>query len=234
MNTAIILAGGVGSRMGECASPKQYLPLQGRPVIDYSLCVFQEHPNIDSIVIVAAEEWRSFLNDLISQGNITKFLGYADPGTTRQFSIFNGLQAVQHLAPETDNVVIHDAARPLVTAELISACLDGLTHADGVMPVLPMKDTCYLSEDGQHISRLVPRKELFAGQSPEAFHFYPYLRAHEDMPREEMEAISGSSEMAFKCGLHVFLTPGSENNIKLTTKKDFTLLEKYLSGGSLL
>lgn len=228
MNTALILAGGVGSRMGDRDCPKQYLMLCGRPVIDYSLRALQRHEQINHIVIVAAEAWREFLDQWLQHSGISKFIGYAEPGETRQFSIFNGLEQIKKLLPDTQKVIIHDAARPILSAELITACLKGLDEAEGVMPVLPLKDTCYQSEDSRHITGFLPRSQLFAGQAPEAFQFPRYLELHYQMPEEALRQISGSSEMAFKSGMDVLMIPGSERNIKITTKEDLLLAQKYL------
>lgn len=228
MNTALILAGGIGSRMGDIGRPKQYLMIHGRPVIDYSLCAFQQHNAIDAIVIVAAELWRDFIGCQLEKSGITKFAGYADPGENRQFSILNGLKRIKELVPNTERVIIHDAVRPVLSAQIITKCLDGLNTADGVMPVLPIKDTCYQSEDGVHITGFLPRRQLFAGQAPEAFHFSAYLKAHDKLSKEILSQISGSSELAYKSGMKVSLIEGSEKNIKITTPEDLLLAEKYL------
>lgn len=218
--------------MGNIGRPKQYLSMLGRPVIDYSLEVFQRHDAIDTIVIVAAEPWKDFIDQELSQNGITKFVGYASPGESRQFSIWNGLKRIKELDPNTEKVIIHDAVRPVLRPETISECLAGLDTADGVMPVLPIKDTCYQSEDGTHITGFLPRNQLFAGQAPEAFRFVPYLEAHSKMPPEVLEQISGSSELAYKSGLNVALIKGSEKNIKITTPEDLLLVEEYLKGES--
>lgn len=232
MNTALILAGGTGSRM-DMDRPKQYLSVCGRPVIDYSLHAFQRHKKIDRIVIVAAESWRGFIDQLVRDGGIDKFSGYAEPGESRQLSVFNGLKKIRDLLPATENVIIHDAARPILPAQLITACMEGLQEADGVMPVLPMKDTCYLSEDGRHITGFLPRSQLFAGQAPEAFRFRLYLELHERMTEEELNSISGSSEMAYKNGMNVRLVKGCEKNVKITTKSDLELVGQLMNEESL-
>lgn len=231
MNTALILAGGVGSRMGGGNLPKQYLMVRGRPVIDYSLSALQHHEQIDRIVIVAAKEWRDFLDEWLRRSGIDKFSGYAEPGETRQYSIYSGLERIRELLADTQKVLVHDAARPFLSEELITACLKGLDEAEGVMPVLPMKDTCYRSEDGRHITGFLPRSQLFAGQAPEAFRFSRYLELHHHMPAEALRQISGSSEMAYKNGMDVLLIDGSERNIKITTQEDLQLMERYLDGG---
>lgn len=231
MNTALILAGGIGSRMQMGDKPKQYLMVRDVPIIGYCLRAFEKHKLIDNIIIVADDTWKNFIDEWMLKDNINKFIGYADPGESRQLSIFNGLKKINILSSSTENVIIHDAARPLVTEELITNCLMGLNEADGVMPALPLKDTCYQSEDGKTINGFIPRKYLFAGQAPEAFKFQKYLEAHSDMIEAELREISGSSELAYKQNLNVNLIRGRENNIKITTKDDLVLFEKILDCG---
>lgn len=229
MNTALVLAGGIGRRMGKNDCPKQYLMVRNRPIIDYSLLTLQRHEQIDHIVIVAAGEWHDYVNKWLHNSGISKFSGYAEPGANRQLSIFNGLKQIQETIPATEKVIIHDAARPILPVELVDACLSGLEDAEGVMPVLPMKDTCYQSEDGKHITGFLPRSQLFAGQAPESFRFEPYLKIHYQMTEEELLQISGSSEMAYKNGMDVLMVRGYERNIKITSREDLSLLEQYLA-----
>lgn len=231
MNTAVILAGGIGSRMNMQSHPKQYLPICGRPIIDYALSAFEQHPMIDHIVIVLAEPWKAFMDEWLGKSHITKFIGYAPAGSSRQHSILNGLRQIKKLMPATQKVIIHDAARPLVSQELISACIQGLDEAEGVMPALPVTDTCYQSNDGRFITGRLRRNELFAGQAPEAFRFSRYLDIQDQLTEEELMTVSGSSELAFKNGMRVLLVPGSKTNIKVTTREDLQLVEQYLKGG---
>jgi len=228
VNTAIILAGGVGSRMDSAAVPKQYLMMQDRPIIDYCLREFQRHELIDNIIIVADPRWYDFIEKWLQISCITKFAGFALPGETRQYSILNGLEFIKTNYPKTTNVIIHDAARPLVSEEIITACLSGLDHADGVMPVLPIKDTCYQSIDGKTICGFLPRMQIFAGQAPEAFRFPQYLELHYSMEKGELLQISGSSELAYKCGMKVQMVPGTERNFKITTKDDLMHFAQHL------
>lgn len=227
-NAALVLAGGVGSRMNMGSFPKQYLTVDDRPVLDYCLCTFQKTDDVDAIVIVADSSWHDFINGWLEKSKITKFMGFADPGETRQMSIFNGLLVVEEQVADCENVIIHDAARPLISQNLITACFRELQDADGVMPVLPVKDTCYQSLDGKTISGFLPRSQLFAGQAPEAFRLKPYLALHRTLPKAVLLEISGSSELAYKHGLKVSMIPGEERNFKITTQDDLKLLEKYL------
>ena len=226
MTYALILSGGTGTRMG-LDLPKQYLEFRGRPVISYSLSTFDCHPLVDHIIIVADRQWRGEIDKWIDEFSIKKFAGYADPGETRQYSIINGLKEVEKFGG-ADKVIIHDAARPLVSDRLITACLENLDGCDGVMPVLPAKDTFYLLDGQGMASKLLPRALLAAGQAPEAFDYAKYFEANMSLSRDEILKINGSSELALKCGLTVKTVPGDERNIKITTPNDLTLLEAYM------
>ena len=224
MTIAVLLSGGTGSRLGE-DTPKQYLEVGGVPMISYCIRTLSEHPDIDGIQIVAAGEWQERLRLWIDEADVNrKFRGFSVPGETRQLSILNGLRDVRTYASEEDAVLIHDAARPLLSAKLITECLAALGGHDGVLPVLPMKDTVYYSEDGKSVSRLLNRSELYAGQAPEAFGLGHYLAANERLLPTEILNINGSTEPAILAGLDVVMIPGDENNFKVTTKAD---LERF-------
>lgn len=230
MTIALILSGGTGSRVGNNV-PKQYLEVEGRPLISYCIETFSEHPEIDVIQIVAAKDWQEQLRLWMEEadGN-RKFRGFSVPGETRQLSILNGLRDVRAYASEEDRVLIHDAARPLLSGKLITECLTALCGHDGVLPVLPMKDTVYYSEDGKQVSRLLNRSRLYAGQAPEAFVLESYLKANERLLPTEIYGINGSTEPAILAGLDVVMIPGDERNFKVTTKADLERLEEVLRG----
>ena len=228
MNTAIILSGGTGTRMG-IACPKQYLKVQGRPVLCYCLEIFQNHPAIDHIVIVAADEWTETIEKWVKQENITKFFSFAPAGRTRQHSIYNGLKAAKGCTPAEGAVIMHDAARPLVSEQIISDCLTGAREDGGAMPVITVKDTVYFSQDGQQIDQLLDRSCLYAGQAPEAFRFGDYLAIHDAADDEEIASTAGTSQIAYRHGMKVRLVKGSERNLKITTMEDLNTFEVLLS-----
>ena len=169
MTYAIILSGGIGSRM-ESDIPKQYIEVNGKPIFIFCLQTFLNVQAIDAIVIGVAKEWKSFVERTVEALKPQKKIFYAVPGETRQYSIFNALKVVKEIGGKDDDlVIIHDAARPLVSKELIQRCLDGCKETDGVLPVIPVKDTIYQSTDKIHVTNLLNRSELFAGQAPEVF-----------------------------------------------------------------
>ena len=230
MNIALVLSGGTGTRLGGII-PKQYLACKGRMMITRCLETVFSHPEIDAVQIVAAEAWqKEIMNELetfIQNDSFRdKFLGFSAPGETRQFSVLSGLRDIAHKAAGEDIVMVHDAARPRLSAQLISDCLAALDGHDGVMPVLPMKDTVYLSCDGKTVSALLERREVFAGQAPEFFKLGKYLRANESLPHVKMLALNGATEPAILADMDIVMVPGDEKNFKITTTVD---MERYLA-----
>ena len=215
MNIALILSGGIGSRM-EADIPKQYIKVDGRKIIDYCLETFEKCEGIDAIQIVADNDWQGAIEEM----PLRKLHGFSRPGKTRQLSILKGLEDIRAYAKDEDIVIIHDAARPLVTGRMVEEMIGVAQQHDGVMPVLPMKDTVYYSEDGRVVSSLLERKCIYAGQSPEGFVFGKYYQANKALTFEEMLKINGSTEPAIMAGLDIALIPGDEQNFKITTKED--------------
>lgn len=232
-NIAIVLAGGTGSRMGN-ATPKQYVEVGAQPVIAYCLQTLLYHEKIDIAIIAVADEWKDFVQDCVERIKSPIPVCYSKPGTVRQGSIINALHvAKQSGARDNDIVLIHDAARPLLTKKLVSSCLDACLDADAVLPVVPVKDTTYLSHDGAHIDSLLERKTLWNGQAPESFRFGPYFQANVQLTEEELNRITGSTEVAYRAGLKCVLIPGDPNNFKITTKEDLSHFETIVKNESL-
>ena len=121
-------------------------------------------------------------------------------------------------------MLIHDAARPCLSEALITACIDALDGHDGALPVLPMKDTVYLSRDGKSVSSLLNRQEIFAGQAPELFVLGKYYEANERLFPQKILQVNGSTEPAILAGMDIAMIPGDEGNYKITTKAD---LERF-------
>ena len=227
MNYAIILSGGVGTRLG-LDIPKQYFEVNQKPIIRYVIEAFEKSDVVDGVVIVAAPEWQGYVREQIS--DVEKFLGFALPGENRQLSIYSGLCYLkEHLmvrpsATELnlDDVVvlIQDAARPNTSSQTIEECFSLEDGVDGAMPVLPMKDTVYSSVDGTSISGLLDRKTIFTGQAPESFRLGKYMAANEALLPEKILRVNSSTEPAIMAGMNIKMISGDENNYKITTETD--------------
>lgn len=253
MNIALILAGGTGTRLGGDL-PKQYIEVNGKPIIAYCLETFMACEAIDALQIVADEAFHGVIKDACCESyrmasseslqtrvqsgvhdvqsnkrpseadnDCAKWRGFSTPGKTRQLSIWNGLQDIRKYASPEDVVIIHDAARPLVSTRIISDCLTACIEHDGALTVLPVKDTVYYGAGGK-IEKLLKRSHLMAGQAPEAFVLGKYIEANERLMPDEILKINGSTEPAVMAGMDIVCVDGEEKNFKITTPED---LERF-------
>lgn len=250
MNTALLLSGGNGNRL-HMDIPKQYIPVCGRMLVTYALEPLLVSTHIDAVMVVAGDEWReAILEDAEKAGLDTgKISGFAAPGANRQCSIVNGLRTVLRMREGetggakadrqdadsigmrgTDTVLIHDAARPFLSRKLIGECYAALAGHDGVMPVLPMKDTVYLSSDGKQADGLLERRAVYAGQAPELFLLEKYYQANRALLPERIMEVSGSAQPAVMAGMDIAMIPGDEGNFKVTTEADLQRFRAYMEG----
>lgn len=235
MNYAIILSGGVGSRLG-FDMPKQYYKVGNKPIIQYVMESICNCDLIDGYIIVASKEWHATILACIKEIEHTntevaernKFLGFAEPGENRQLSIYHGLVALKEIAAEQDLILVQDAARPNTSDELLLNCLTIGEDEDGAMPVLPMKDTVYLSRTGKCVDELLNRSEIYAGQAPESFRYGKYVKANEQLLPNEVYRINGSTEPAIMAGMKISMIAGEESNRKITTTEDLKWFERIV------
>lgn len=228
MTVAMVLSGGIGSRFGTDI-PKQYIEICGRPVISYCIEALAGHVGIDSIQVVAAQQWHELVLRSIKEYDYDgKFRGFSCPGENRQLSIYNGLKDIRDYAVDSDVVLIHDAARPLLSARIITGCLNAITGHDGVLPVLSVKDAVYKSTDGIKICGLLNRNEIYVGQAPEAFRIGSYYEANECLLPDKIRSVNGSTEPAVMAGMDIVVIPGDEENIKITTRGDLQRIAEII------
>lgn len=226
MNIALLLSGGTGLRLG-ADIPKQYIAVDDKPIISYCIESLSVHDGIDGIQIVADSQWHDAITRWLAEADVKgKFRGFSAPGENRQLSILNGLESIRDYASDMDVVFVHDAARPLLSRQMITKCLEAIEGYDGVIPVLPMKDTVYESRDGKTISGLLERNRIYAGQAPELFRIGCYYEANKQLLPERILRIKGSTEPAVMAGMKMAMIAGDENNFKITTKAD---LERFRS-----
>ena len=241
MNAALLLSGGTGSRIASEVS-KQYIRAGNRMLITYALEPLLKSTYIDLVEIVADPGWQeAILKDAEQAGmDVDKIAAFAHPGECRQESIWNGLEDIVcqrggmwnwNVSTEgrlADTILIHDAARPFLKEELIERCFQALPGHEGVMPVLPMKDTVYSSESGTRVDSLLDRNQIYAGQAPELFILDKYYLANQVLLPEEFMKISGSAVPAVMAGMDIAMRPGDEENFKVTTDSDLRRFWKYV------
>ena len=217
----VLLAGGKGTRM-KAAMPKQFLPLLGKPVFLRSLDVFQGMKSVVSSIVIVLDE--SFRDEYQHIADTDRRIRWADPGKERQDSVFNGLSRV----PDSCSVVaIHDAARPLVSVDEVTRCLqDGIEHGAAVLGV-PMKATVKESLDGEFVTRTVPRATLWEVHTPQVGSKSLFLRGFKKVKDDNLE-VTDDVSVVEALGEPVKMTLGEYTNIKLTTPDDMSVAEQIL------
>lgn len=228
MNVALLLSGGLGTRL-QSEVPKQYIEVGGRPVISYCIERLSLHKQIDALWIVADSAWHGQLTEWLEEYDKgKKCRGFSTQGENRQLSILHGLEGIRKNIEDAEYVMIHDAVRPLLSEKLISDCFEAVLGHDGVLPVLPMKDTVYGSENGKTIDSLLERSHIFAGQAPEVFRLEPYYEANRNLLPNRILEINGSTEPAIMAGMDVVMIEGDEDNFKITTMADLKRFQKRI------
>ena len=226
--SALIVAAGRGVR-AKSDLPKQYLPLQnGRAVLTHTIAAFANHPAIDSLLVVIHPQDAPLYQAAIKNLADTKLLPPALGGDTRQASVRCGLAALADNPPK--QILIHDAARPFVSADLITRCLTGLGSAVGAIPALPVTDTLKRADTSHKITETVSRDGLWQAQTPQAFHYQAIYAAHQKAMNHETGAQNFTDDAAVAefCGLPLALVAGDKANIKLTHAEDFAAPPKNL------
>lgn len=224
---ALLIAGGSGNRMGQ-SIPKQFLTVNERPVIVYTLEAFQKHPEIDAIAVVCIEGWQSVLQAYANQFNISKLQYIIPGGKNGQDSIRNGVYELRkHFAPE-DVVLIHDAIRPMVSAEIISDCIRVTREKGNAIAVIPCAEAMMLTEDGFASVGSYPRDKLKRTQTPQGFHLGDICDLHRRALEAGITNSVASCTLKIEMGEQVYFSMGSEKNIKLTTVEDLDIFKALL------
>lgn len=227
-NIGLLIAGGSGSRMHQNI-PKQFLTVNEKPVIVYTLEAFQSHPEIDAIAVVCIEGWDQVLWAYAKQFNITKLRFVIPGGANGQDSIRNGVYELQkHFAPE-DIVLIHDAIRPMVSAEIISDNIRVAVEHGNAITVIPCAEAMLTTEDGEASSGSYPRDNLKRTQTPQAFPIGKICDLHRRALEAGITNSVASCTLMIEMGEQVYFSAGSEKNIKLTTVEDIDIFKALLA-----
>lgn len=220
--TALIVAAGRGLRAGQDGLAKQYRPFAGKPVLAWSLDVFLCHPRITDVLVVIHPDDTDLYSEVVA--DFPPLPGPAIGGQTRQESVLNGLQHLSDMPP--DQVLIHDAARPFVTDQLITHVCECIDEATGAVPARAVVETLKRSVSGV-ITDTVDRTDLFAVQTPQGFPFQRLLAAHR-LAAKSVKTFTDDASVFEHAEGKVILVDGDRQNIKLTTQDDFTYAEAQL------
>lgn len=229
MNIAIIIAGGVGSRMGQDI-PKQFINVYDKPIIIYTLESFQNHPLIDAIEVVCIDGWHDVLRAYAKQYGISKLKWIVSGGKTGQESIRNGVYNLEEQLNEDDIVVIHDGIRPLVEEAVLSDVIVKCKQYGNAVTSMPYNEQIFVIDDNVSTTKYIPREKLRRVSTPQAYKFGKLDEKYHEAFEKEI-GIYGSSytnTMMVELGERLYFAAGSDKNIKLTTKDDLELFKGYL------
>lgn len=223
---ALIVAAGRGARAaGEDGPPKQYCRIGGVPMIVQTIAAFAAHPRVDDILVVIHPDDEA-LYRAVSEPYAARLRKEVAGGARRQDSVRAGLEALASTPPSS--VLIHDAARPFVPAELIDRVIDGLKHHQGVLPALQVTDSLKRAEEGR-VTGTVARDNVWQAQTPQGFKFDAILAAHRAAARDEPDRdFTDDCGVAEWFGLDIALVDGAEGNRKLTTVEDLRSADELL------
>lgn len=227
MNIGLLIAGGSGVRMHQNI-PKQFLTVNERPVIVYTLEAFQEHADIDAIAVVCIEGWEQILWAYAKQFNISKLKYVIPGGKNGQESIRNGVYELEKYFAEDDIVLIHDAIRPMVSADIISDCIVKTKKYGCAIATIPCAEAMMQTEDGLISIGSYPRENLKRTQTPQGFPIGKICDLHRKAVQAGITNSVASCTLMIELGEQVYFSAGSEKNIKLTTVEDIDIFKALL------
>lgn len=227
MNIAIIFAGGSGTRMKTHGLPKQFLKVEGKPIIIKTLENFEKNANIDKIYISCKADWIDYLKEEIENYHIEKVAKIVAGGETGQDSIYNALKAASEENPKDSIVLIHDGVRPFITQELVNQNIEDVKQYGSSITSTPCFETAIVSDDGKNIQEVPDRNIMYTAQAPQCFYLGKIIEVHEKVRKTESkyEGIVDSCNLMRKNGYDVHITIGNRNNIKVTTPTDYYLVQ---------
>lgn len=225
MNIAVIFAGGAGRRMHTKSRPKQFLEYQGKPIIIYTLELFDNHPMIDEIVVACVEEWIPFLEKMLKKFEINKVKRIVPGGETGQDSIYKGLVAANDISQGKDDVVlIHDGVRPLITEQTITDNIVTVRKEGSCITCIPATETFIVTQPDGGLE-IPTRDNSLIARAPQSFYLKDILSAHKQAQKEGRNDFIDSCSMMHNYGHKLARIIGPMENIKITTPTDYFIFK---------
>lgn len=230
MNIGLLIAGGSGNRMGQDI-PKQFMHVDGAPIIIWTMKAFQQHPDIDAIAVVCLKGWETVLQSYANQFNVTKLRWIFPGGNSGMESIHNGIYGLREEGCEDEDLVlIHDAVRPLLPQEIISSNIATCKAYGYAVTGIKCREAILESQDGFTTKTSIPRDTLIRTQTPQTFRLKNIINAHEMAKQKGITDSVASCTLVAELqeGIEMHIVPGSEKNIKITTVEDLEILKALM------
>ena len=228
MTIALLIAGGVGARMKQ-EIPKQFLHINDKPVIVYTMERFQQNPQIDGIVVVTLPHWIAFVEAYAKQFGIDKLKSIVAGGETGHDSIHNGIVEIARICPADTAVMIHDAIRPMVDNNVIADNLSVYREKGNATVVIPCAEVIFHSEVPTESNQVLDRSKVWRTQTPQTFRLDKLLWAHEELVKRKLPPPVATCHLFEMLGETVYFSKGSEKNLKLTTLDDIDIFKALLN-----
>lgn len=226
-NIALIFAGGSGRRMNTTGRPKQFLEFRGKPIIIYTIELFDNHPQIDGIVVVCIEPWIPFLEKMIRKFEINKVVSIVPGGKTGQESIYNGLKEAERLFDKESVVLIHDSVRPLITEQTITDNIECVKSYGTCITCIPATETFIVKQSNEHLD-IPERSRCEIARAPQSFVLKDILSAHKRAVEEKKLNFIDSCSMMNHYGYKLHTIDGPVENIKITTPSDYFIFKAMI------
>lgn len=224
---AVIFAGGSGKRMNTKAKPKQFLELHGKPIIIYTLELFDQHPMINHIVVACIESWISYLKELLRRFEIKKVVEIVPGGETGQDSIYNGLEAAERHGPKDSIVLIHDGVRPLIEEKTITDNIEEVKKSGSCITCVPATETLVVKQENNTL-HIPERSNSLIARAPQSFILADILDAHRKARKENRHDFIDSCTLMSHYGHKLSTIIGPVENIKITTPTDFFMFRAII------
>lgn len=226
-NYVILLAGGVGKRMGTDI-PKQFLEVEGKPIIVYSIENFQKNPQIEKIVVVCVKDWIDKTWELVKKYSLTKVEWIIEGGSTGHDSIRNGVFFLKDKINPEDHIIVHDAVRPVLPQKAIDEVIRVSHEKGNASSSIECHPPIVYTEDHESGITDVDREHVMLTASPQAFNYALALKCYEQAEAEDYHTSTFTSSLLIHCHERVFFAKGTSCNIKITRKEDLALFEALL------
>lgn len=225
MNVALIFAGGTGQRMKNSAKPKQFLELYGKPIIIYTLEVFEKDDKIDKIVVPCVSGWENYLRDLLEKFGITKVDKILTGGKDTQESKMKALNHLKEICKDDDIVLLHDAVRPLVTKKMIDDNIESVEKYGNAVTAVPFNETGIISDDKEYTEKTIIRNTLYIAKAPQSFYFKDVYEAHQAGEKMDYRITIDTCSLMTELGKKLHMVPCETTNIKITTPEDYYIFK---------
>lgn len=226
---ALLLAGGKGCRMHR-QRPKQFIEVEGKPLIAYTLQAFEEHPEIDAIYVVCDQMWESLVQEIAGKEQIRKFLGCFPSGETSMLSLYNGIAGLEKQGVGGDSLILtHDSVRPLISEAVITHNLEICNRYGNAITGIQSNEAYMISRDRLHSEGLIEREKLFRAQTPQTFSLTDLLQVLKELDKEELQqAQSLYTLMASRGNTPLHIAQGDNSNFKVTVPEDIEMVQAIL------